>query len=74
MDIYIPRPLCGDNTTIALGLSETEAAALAAAGRAAGFSDIGSTMLAVVNEALDVGFRVLREESDAREALGVQAA
>lgn len=74
MEILIPRPLCNDDTTIALGLSQAEVEALEAAGRAAGLSDLRSTVLAVVNDALDAGFRTMREQSDkcadAKESAG----
>lgn len=77
MEILIPRPLCGDNTTIAMGFSPAEVAALEAAGRAAGFADLRSTILATVGDAIDVGFRALRANEHAsanREAHVIQAA
>lgn len=75
MEILILRNIPGDHPTAAIRLSPTEFQALAAAGRAAGISDETSTLEAVINDALDVGFRKLREQQD-REALGfgVQAA
>lgn len=73
MEIMIPRQHPADTCqTAAIALSPGEAAALEAAGRAAGYADFKSTLEALLTDALDVGFRTLRQQQD-REALAEAA-
>jgi len=65
MDIRIPQTLPGHDSVVVLGLTNDEAAALIAAGRAAGCSDLKSVIHGVVDDAIGVGCRVLRAQEDA---------
>jgi hypothetical protein len=64
MDILIPQTLPGDDTAAVIGLSSEEVAALMAAGRAAGYSDLKSVIYGVLDDAIGIGCRVLRAEED----------
>lgn len=77
MDILIPQTLQGDAEVAVIGLTQAEADALRAAGRAAGCIDLKSVVYGVLDDAIGIGCRVLRLEEDAaveREAQGFQAA
>jgi len=66
MEILVPHTLPGDGKVVVFSLSQDEEAALLAAGRAAGCTDLKSVVHGVLDDTIGIGCRVLRDEEDAR--------
>jgi hypothetical protein len=69
MEILVPNTLPGDSKVVVFSLSQDEEAALLAAGRAAGCTDLKSVIYGVLDDAIGIGCSVMRAEEETREEI-----